>query len=172
MTDGKALRRNIEAFWSRVNKAAPNGCWEYTGFRKWDGYGWLSRKIEGRKSRYITAHRYAWTLLRGQVPEGMQVLHRCDNPPCCNPDHLFLGTRDDNMADMWRKGRNPRGERSRHAKLTEAQAKAILDNPPSWPNKPHGGGGIHELADKYGVGYACIASLVAGRTWKHLRRTS
>lgn len=95
----------VEAFWLKVDKTSrPAGCWLYTGFRKWDGYGWLARYFNG-KVRYLTAHRYAWMLLKGDVPAGMHVLHKCDNPPCCNPDHLWLGTHQDNMRDKSAKGR-------------------------------------------------------------------
>ena len=103
-----------EAFWLKVDKSAgPDGCWLYTGFRKWDGYGWLARKFPGdAKPRYLTAHRYSWMLTHGEPPKGIQVLHRCDNPPCCNPSHLWLGTHQDNHADKSAKGR----VRTRHSK--------------------------------------------------------
>jgi hypothetical protein len=96
----------IEAFWSKVAKT--DGCWLYTGFRKWDGYGWLCRKVNG-KPRWLTAHRYAWTITHGEPPAGMHILHKCDNPPCCNPDHLRLGTHQENMADAKAKGRTNAG---------------------------------------------------------------
>lgn len=91
-------------FWAKVDKSGANGCWLYMGFRKWDGYGWLSRRLAG-KSRYMTAHRYAWILTHGEPAAGLHVLHGCDNPPCCNPAHLFLGTHQDNMNDKVAKGR-------------------------------------------------------------------
>lgn len=87
-------------FWARVDKDGPNGCWLYTGFRKWDGYGWLSRY-----GRFMTAHRYAWILTHGDPQQGMSIMHICDNPPCCNPAHLKLGTHAENMADCKAKGR-------------------------------------------------------------------
>lgn len=96
--------KQAELFWQKVNKRGPNGCWLYTGFLKWDGYGWLARYING-KVRYLTAHRYAWILTRGEPKKGLHVLHKCDNPPCCNPDHLWLGTHKDNMLDKKAKGR-------------------------------------------------------------------
>ena len=73
-------------------------CWEWRGLRDKHGYG--------RKGPYKTTHRLAWEWANGPVPAGMCVLHRCDNPPCCNPDHLFLGTQADNLADMVAKGRH------------------------------------------------------------------
>jgi len=94
----------VDSFWAKVDKSAgEQGCWLYTGFKKWDGYGWLCR------GRWMTAHRYSWILAYGEPPEGMSIMHKCDNPPCCNPAHLELGTHVDNMADMRRKNRNNSG---------------------------------------------------------------
>lgn len=95
----------VEAFWLKVDKNGAGGCWLYTGFRKWDGYGWLARWTPERR-RWLTAHRYAWILTHGEPAKGMHILHKCDNPPCCNPDHLFLGTHQDNMKDKVAKGRS------------------------------------------------------------------
>jgi hypothetical protein len=99
-------RQGPQRFWEKVDKSAgPDGCWLYMGFRKWDGYGWLARSKGDSNVRYITAHRYAWELQNGPT-NGLHVLHKCDNPPCCNPAHLELGTHKDNMADMKAKGRH------------------------------------------------------------------
>lgn len=92
-----------ERFWAKVEKT--DTCWLYMGFRKWDGYGWLARSQGDSKVRHMTAHRYAWILTNGEVPDGKHVLHKCDNPPCCNPAHLFLGTHQENMKDKAAKGR-------------------------------------------------------------------
>jgi hypothetical protein len=93
--------RGAVTFWAKVDKGPhPKGCWLYMGFRKWDGYGWLSRL-----GKNTTAHRYAWILTHGEPPEGMHILHKCDNPPCCNPSHLRIGTHDENMAEMRDRGR-------------------------------------------------------------------
>src|SRR3990167_3892348 len=85
----------------------PNtGCWLWTGATRYDGYG--TRPWRGKTS--AQAHRIAWEVFRGPIPDGLQVLHRCDVRCCVNPDHLFLGTQLDNMRDMiqkGRKGRNP-----------------------------------------------------------------
>lgn len=91
----------IKRFWSSVDKDGENGCWLWTRGRNEHGYGVLDRK-----SGSGLAHRYSWELANGPIPTGLQVLHRCDNPPCVNPEHLFLGTRLDNMADMTAKGRH------------------------------------------------------------------
>ncbi|KKL18199.1 hypothetical protein LCGC14_2477890 [marine sediment metagenome] len=80
-----------------------DGCLEWQGFRDKDGYGQISKGKEG--AGLLKTHRVAWEETYGPIPDGMSVLHKCDNPPCCNEEHLFLGTHDENMADMKAKGR-------------------------------------------------------------------
>ena len=86
-------------FWARVERGS--GCWPFQGARTAPGWHG-SVTYHGRR---IVAHRLAWTLARGPIPAGLLVLHRCDNPPCCNPDHLYLGTQRENMRDAAAKGR-------------------------------------------------------------------
>lgn len=91
-------RLNVEEwFWRGVDKAGD--CWIWTRCRDRRGYGRFSAKGHRR------AHRFSWALTNGPIPPGMCVLHRCDNPPCVNPAHLFVGTSNDNVADMMAKGR-------------------------------------------------------------------
>jgi hypothetical protein len=119
-----------DAFWNRVQKS--DGCWLWTGhrFRKLGnrgGYGQV-RNLSGRAT---VAHRVSWVLTHGEIPSGLMVCHRCDNPPCVRPDHLFLGTNSDNMRDMAAKGRGhipPSGCASRWASFgSPEQVQAILE---------------------------------------------
>lgn len=103
---GELTRRALaDRLWSRVTKG--DNCWEWTGARNHKGYGEI-----GADGRVQKAHRIAWVLTYGPIHDGVDVLHRCDNPPCCRPDHLFLGDDADNMADMVRKGRSKQSQRT------------------------------------------------------------
>ncbi|MGH2368516.1 MAG: HNH endonuclease signature motif containing protein [Chloroflexota bacterium] len=93
-------------FWPKVYKHADAGCWEWLGARSSSGYGHIGSG--GTEGRMLRAHRVSWELINGPIPAGLQVLHNCpdgDNPLCVRPEHLWLGTHQDNMADKWRKGR-------------------------------------------------------------------
>ena len=98
MTDDALLRR----FWSKVQPT--EGCWLWTGARSTEGYGYIGVGPR-RNHKDVLAHRLMWELTYGPIPNGLWVLHRCDTPSCVRPDHLFLGTHQDNMDDMKRKGR-------------------------------------------------------------------
>src|SRR4026209_597513 len=116
---GAPQRRGVHArFWSKVQKT--DSCWLWLASKGEHGYGWVALNNKNRH-----ASRAAWELTNGPIPKGMFVLHRCDNPPCVRPDHLFLGTTQDNANEMSRKGRSLYGERNRRAKLTEAQVLEI-----------------------------------------------
>lgn len=110
----------------RVKKT--RGCWLWTGYLLPSGYGVTARTIEGRKA---LAHRFSWEESHGRIPRGMCVCHRCDNPRCVRPSHLFLGTRSDNMKDCSKKGRLggtwPKGEAHFKAKLNAIQVQKIRD---------------------------------------------
>lgn len=94
----------LDRFWSKVNQHAPGGCWEWTAGLNDSGYGMFP--LWPRPAE--RAHRFSWHQHRGAIPDALCVLHRCDNRKCVNPDHLFLGTRGDNIRDCFGKGRgNP-----------------------------------------------------------------
>lgn len=110
-----------DRFWTSVENRGGEGCWPWIGGKDDRGYGKAS--VGGQK--WKRAPRVAWELTNGPIPDGLHVLHRCDNPPCVNPAHLFLGTNRDNHADKVAKGRQARGERCGHNKLTEDDVVAI-----------------------------------------------
>lgn len=104
-----------ERFWAKVDRSAgPDGCWPWLAGRNHQGYGRF--RIGGRGSPTAHAHRVAWEVANGAIPAGLLACHQCDNPPCCNPSHLFLGTTPDNVADRDSKGRTASGERSGRSK--------------------------------------------------------
>lgn len=155
-------------FWSRVEKT--DGCWNWTGDRSDDGYGRIC--IRGR--RVCFAHRVSWEMHNGSIPEGMCVLHRCDNPRCVRPDHLFVGTREDNAKDRdakWR-GVFARGEANGQAKLTEIQVREIrgrfgfvrLGRGPRPAGQPTNG----EIAAIYGVTHSQISLILRRKEWRHI----
>ena len=132
-----------------------SGCWLWVGGVDTRGYGQIS---EGGKMR--RAHRISWQLHQGEIPVGMDILHKCDVPLCVNPSHLFFGTRTDNMRDCAAKGRNVRpdcnGEKSCHAKLNIADVVDIRTKRISQT----------QFAALYGVQRQAISKIQLGQTWK------
>jgi hypothetical protein len=142
-------------FWRKVQKT-PSGCWEWGGARHLQGYGFIKRK-DGAQLR---AHRVSYEIHYGPIPDGFDVCHRCDNPPCVNPEHLFLGTDLDNMQDMIAKGRkvSSPGVRNGQAKLTEEDVLSIRA----------ARGRQEAIAALYDVSQTLVSSIKSGRRWAHL----
>lgn len=145
----------VESLLERKRRVTESGCWEWTGgLHVPCGYGVISRG--GGKPR-LYAHREAFRLYVGPIPDGYDVCHRCDNPPCFNPEHLFVGTRLDNMRDAKAKGRTRRGERHGASKLSDAQAEDI--------RREYATGQVRQrdLAARYGVCQQLVSLIVNNR---------
>jgi HNH endonuclease len=152
--------RDVTSGWLIAHSEAQGDCMVYYGSRNKHGYCRI--QVGGRKGRKFLVHRLMWILVHGIIPDEICVLHKCDNPPCINPEHLFLGTRRENSADMVRKDRQSRhhyfGERSSHHKLTWVKVLQI--------RKIGRGMALRELADIFGVCQDTISSIRAHDTWK------
>ncbi len=136
-------------------KPDENGCWIWQLAVNSNGYGSASAG-DGKKAQ---AHRLAWKERHGSLPpKGVFVCHKCDVPLCVNPDHLFLGTHQENMDDMVRKGRNTTGERVTQAKLTAAQVLEIRA----------ASGSIYEIAPRYGISFQQVSRIRRRERWAHL----
>lgn len=132
---------------------APSGCLEWTGSRGDRGYGYIGANSTGE----VVVHRVAWAVQNGPIPDGLHVLHSCDNPPCFDLNHLFLGTNEDNVRDRVEKGRSAGapGERNSHAKLTAEQVAAIREDARFQ----------YVVAAEYGVSQSTISAIQRGQTW-------
>lgn len=145
------------------------GCHEWTASRSAVGYGVIG--AGGRYGRTVGAHRVSYELHHGPIPEGMFVCHKCDNRGCVNPDHLFLGTNQDNVDDMVAKGRQCKGESNGHAVLTEQQAKVVVELCRRHPRRRNGQSGyglLTFLARWLGVPAPTVHSIANGQNWRHL----
>lgn len=146
-------------FWDKVDKSGE--CWNWIATRSGNGYG--SIKYLGKD---CGAHRVSWILASGEIPKGMFVLHRCDNPPCVNPKHLFLGTNADNMRDMQQKGRalggTNRGEAHGRSVLKEKQVKEIrrIGKNKKYPQ--------YKIAEMFSTSPQNISRILAKLRWKHI----
>ena len=162
-----AVRRNENApdaddlFQAKVAMRHPDECWLWQGAVGSKGYGSLRRF-----GKACTPHRVAYALWVGDIPETMDVLHRCDTPLCCNPFHLFLGTQADNNADMVSKNRHApkRGSENKWAKLTEDVVRQIRGRARLLGGKRCGA----VLAAEFGVGRSTIHKIICGQTWRHI----
>jgi|GEM_PF-1842294 len=143
-------KKNIEQrFWEKVKKT--KGCWEWAGSCMRLGYGMF--RLDGL---WQPAHRVAWKLVNGEIPEGLDILHKCDNRKCVNPNHLSIGTQNDNMYDMVKKGR---------------QWKKLLDFQVAEIRKRHEeqDESVQMLANEYGVSIRLVRGIVKREFRKHVR---
>jgi len=131
----------------------PNGCKEWTGGKDKKGYGRTGPKLGGE----VLAHRMSYILAHGPIPEGLHVLHKCDNPPCVNPDHLYVGTNDDNVRDRHERSRwaCQRGEQNPRAKLTDDDIRSIRSDA-----RPQDRIGVD-----YGISQSTVSSIKRRETW-------
>ena len=149
-----------ERFWNKVDVRGPDECWLWTGYRNAKSYGQLST---GQKPvRLDYAHRVAWKLTNGSIPHGHLVCHHCDNPPCCNPRHLFTGTAADNNRDMSAKGRSARGQNFTVSKLGNNEVQEIRSSYVPWKVSQQ------KLARRFGISRTTVGDILRGRTWNHL----
>lgn len=155
-------------FWQRVDRKgrSEEECWEWIGYRNKPQKYILSYGRVYMGPKLLNAHRVAWIITHGEVPKGMLVCHKCDNPPCCNPNHLFLGTHADNVRDCVRKKRkNPvHGERQWCAILSESDVREIRRRYVFRGGKNSTLG----LAKEFGVDRSTITAITTGRIWKHI----
>lgn len=155
-----AAKPAIERFWRYAHPEPNSGCWLWGAALNDLGYGIFH--AEGER----TAHRASWRLHRGEIPDALHVLHRCDNRACVNPAHLFLGTHADNVRDMWSKGRGPRrqGEAVASSKLAEDDVVAIR-------SMYRSGARQVDIATAFGVAQTTISSIVRRQRWRHVEAT-
>jgi len=159
-----AVKSIVERFWEYVPNRPEGDCWEWAGTANQRGYGVI--RMAGTRKKKQATHVALFVKTGRWVPTGMAACHRCDNPRCVNPDHLFVGTYSDNMRDMVAKGRHkspppqcfPRGSAHHSAKLTEEAVREIRD---SCENQP-------KLAAKYGVCQQTISDIRRRVIWAHI----
>lgn len=148
-----------ERFERGFTQGKPDECWEWQGARTKAGYGVLNEK-----GKLHLVHRFSWECFNGPIPLGMEILHRCDNPPCLNPAHLFLGDQTTNVKDAKEKGRISKGESHINTKLNEGKVHEIK-------YQLELGVPATKIAKRFGVSRGTIMDIKHNRTWKHVDST-
>jgi len=143
-----------ERFWSKVSKT--ESCWIWTGGSLESGYGMI--RVGGSDKRKLEAHRVSWILENGFIPDGLCVLHKCDNPPCVNPKHLFIGTLQDNVRDMNQKGRSSGGRIPRNQFSRKTSEEDVVEIRELYAS---GNYTMKQLATRFGYGYRTIRRIIA-----------
>lgn len=163
-------QKTIALFWSHVQKSE-NGCWEWTAYRNKKGYGYLGFGIGKKKTLQVIVHRLSYTIEHGEEPKEC-VLHRCDNPACVRPDHLFLGTREENNLDMVAKGRHgsklhpEQWKRNRPRADKHARAKLSWDQVREMRRLYATGAYTYQmLSDQFSMSMSQIANIIRGAQW-------
>jgi hypothetical protein len=136
------------------------GCVEWTGYCRPSGHGQLNAPDGYERTGLV--HRLVFIMHHGPIPDGLVVRHRCDNPPCCNIEHLELGTQAQNVADAQARDRHQRGSRNGHAKLIEDDIRAMKQ-------KRRAGALIADLAAEYKLSIASVSMICNGRIWRHVK---
>lgn len=171
-TDGLTARYLL---WRLAEKTviAANGCWEWTGARSARGYGTLEIKNPDWPESSVLLHRIAYQVCVEFIPDGLCVLHRCDNPPCIRPDHLFLGTNGDNIADKVQKGRQAAGQsvRRNHAHLKGeviVTARMTAELVMLIRRRARNGESYAAIARDIGFSATQVSAAARGKSWSHL----
>ena len=164
-------KNTVKRFWSKVDICSENECWEWVASKNSKGYGefWFPDR-----KKHTRAHQVSWIIEHGNIPDGLGVLHKCDNPSCVNPRHLFLGTNSDNNKDRDAKGRRVQGKlyygkehpqhgtNSPHNKLTENQVFEIIKL------KESGKLSNVKIAAMFGITNGYVNNIWRGRKWAWL----
>lgn len=151
-----------ERFLARIDRGKlPDDCWRWTGHCLPRGYGIIAKRVNGRNVRFL-AHRVSFVLYVSEIPDGLDVCHRCDVTGCVNPEHLFLGTPQANAIDMIAKGRHQHGARHAHAKLNVNKVRRIRFLRTR-------GASMGSIARHYGVNAETVRAVLLGRTWTHVK---